>query len=203
MLATTQLNTESVMLKSIADGDEQAFKLLYNQNFSRIAKYTYKMCKSEAITEEIVQDVFLKLWLNRSALTEVQHIQAYLFSIARNKTIDFLRRLARETNIMETLITQQAVPRYLVDDKLNEDALLMLINQALNGLCVQKRKIFELSKLQGFSHDEIAEKLRLSKSTVKNHLSETLKYLKTHILHNPKNGFFLVLYCLGKILLKN
>lgn len=203
MPATTQFDTDSVILERIVAGDELAFRVFYDQNFARMAKFTFKMCKSEAITEEIVQDVFLKLWLNRDALADVVNIQAYLFSMARNKTVDFLRKLAKETHIIETLSTQLTESHYAIDDKLNEDSLLILINDALSGLCVQKRKIFEMSKIQGFSHDEIAETLHLSKSTVKNHLSETLKHLKKYILNNPRNGFFIIICYLQAIYFKN
>jgi len=200
--ANSQSYSDSHVLQRIVAGDEIAFRALYENNFDRIAKFTFKMCKSEAVTEEIVQDVFLKLWSNRENIGHVNDIEAYLFSIARNKTIDFLRRLAKETNIIHTLSIQQTEIHNVVDEKLNEDSLLMLIEGALSCLSPQKRKIFEMSKIQGFSHDEIAETLQLSKSTVKNHLSETLKYLKKYILSNPGNDLLLVMFYIEAFYLK-
>ena len=202
MSANSQSYSDSHVLQRIVAGDETAFRALYENNFDRIAKFTFKMCKSEAVTEEIVQDVFLKLWSNRENIGHVNDIEAYLFSIARNKTIDFLRRLAKETNIIHTLSIQQTEIHNVVDEKLNEDSLLMLIEGALSCLSPQKRKIFEMSKIQGFSHDEIAETLQLSKSTVKNHLSETLKYLKKYILSNPGNDLLLVMFYIEAFYLK-
>ena len=202
MSANSQSYSDSHVLQRIVAGDENAFRALYENNFDRIAKFTFKMCKSEAVTEEIVQDVFLKLWSNRENIGHVNDIEAYLFSIARNKTIDFLRRLAKETNIIHTLSIQQTEIHNVVDEKLNEDSLLILIEGALSCLSPQKRKIFEMSKIQGFSHDEIAETLQLSKSTVKNHLSETLKYLKKYILSNPGNDLLLVMFYLEAFYLK-
>ncbi|SDE58765.1 RNA polymerase sigma-70 factor, ECF subfamily [Mucilaginibacter pineti] len=200
MPATNYNDSDNGILQRIVAGDELAFQLLYQKNFDRVAKYTFKICKSEAVTEEIVQDVFLKLWLNRTAIGHVKNIEAYLFSIARNKTIDFLRRLALETNIIQTLSTQLTEVHNIVDEKLNADSLLLIVNEALRGLSVQKQQIFELSKIQGFSHDEISEKLQLSKSTVKNHLSETLKHLKKYIFNNPKKGILIVLYLFKAVL---
>ena len=202
MSANSQSYSDSHVLQRIVAGDETAFRALYENNFDRIAKFTFKMCKSEAVTEEIVQDVFLKLWSNRENIGHVNDIEAYLFSIARNKTIDFLRRLAKETNIIHTLSIQQTEIHNVVDEKLNEDSLLILIEGALSCLSPQKRKIFEMSKIQGFSHDEIAETLQLSKSTVKNHLSETLKYLKKYILSNPGNDLLLVMFYIEAFYLK-
>lgn len=177
----------------MAEGDEFAFRILYDKNFKQIAKFTYKICKSETVTEEIVQDVFCKLWSNRAALGHVNNIEAYLYSIARNKTIDFLRRLALETSIINNLSTQLTEADNAVDEKLDADSLLSMINDALSGLSVQKRQIFELSKIQGLNHDMVAEKMQLSKSTVKNHLSETLKHLKKYILQHPENGALMCL----------
>lgn len=194
--ATDQFRGDSDVLQKIMAGDETAFRIFYDKNFDRIAKYTFKICKSESVTEEIVQDVFLKLWSNRLSIGHVRDIEAYLFSIARNKTIDFLRRLAKETAIIQTLSTQLTEVQNVVDEKLNQDSLLILIEGALSGLSAQKRKIFEMSKIQGFNHDEIAETLHLSKSTVKNHLSETLKSVKKNILNSPGSDLLVLLYYL-------
>lgn len=194
--ATNYFESDSDILKRIAMDDEHAFQILYDKNFDRIAKFTYKICKSDTVTEEIVQDVFCKLWLNRNAISHVNNIEAYLFSIARNKTIDFLRRLALETNIINNLSIQLTEADNAVNEKLDADSLLALINEALSGLSVQKRQIFELSKIQGFNHDEVAEKMQLSKSTVKNHLSETLKHLRKYILNHPEKGALICLFLL-------
>ncbi|GAA4314118.1 RNA polymerase sigma-70 factor [Mucilaginibacter gynuensis] len=194
MSATNHFESENGILQKIAAGDELAFQILYNKNFDRIARFTYKICKSDMVTEEIVQDVFCKVWQNRHDLAHVNNIEAYLFSIARNKTIDFLRRLAIETSIIQNLRMQIDEAQNSVEEQLDADSLMAVINEALSSLSVQKQQIFELSKLQGLSHDEIAEKMHLSKSTVKNHLSETLKHLKKYILNNPKNSTLISLY---------
>jgi RNA polymerase sigma-70 factor (family 1) len=200
--ATNHFDSEIDILNRVAAGDEQAFQILYKKNFDRISRFTYKICKSDTVTEEIVQDVFFKVWSNRTALGHVNNIEAYLFSIARNKTIDFLRRLSLETSIINNLSTQLAEADNTIDEKLDADALLSLIKEALSGLSAQKRQIFELSKIQGLSHDEVAEQMQLSKSTVKNHLSETLKYLKKNILNNHAYGALIYLYLLRAFLEK-
>jgi len=94
---------EKLLLKEVSDGSEKAFRTLYDAYFNRLSAYIFKFCKSPAATEEIIQEVFLKIWLSRTALAEADIPEAYIFSIARNKTIDHLRRLAKDTSLIRDL----------------------------------------------------------------------------------------------------
>jgi len=181
------------LLKEIAKGNDKAFRTLYDASVDHISAYIFKLCKSPAATEEIVQEIFLKLWVNRAALADVEVPEAYIFTIARNKTIDYLRRLARETRLINTLSAQLQQPDNNIDDKLNREELQRIIEEALSQLSPQKNQVFRLSKQEGLSHDEIAARLDLSKSTVKNHLSETLKHIREHIGKQPNHETLLVL----------
>jgi RNA polymerase sigma-19 factor, ECF subfamily len=176
-----------LLLKEVAKGNEKAFRTLYDACFNQLSAYIFKLCKSPAATEEIVQEIFLKLWLNRVALTNVDAPEAYIFSMARNKTIDYLRKLAKETQLITALSIQLQEYNNNIDDKLNISELQLIIEEALSQLSPQKIQIFRLSKQEGLSHDEIANKMQLSKSTVKNHLSETLKHVREHISEQPNH----------------
>ena len=182
-----------LLLKEIARGNDKAFRTLYDASFDHISAYIFKLCKSTAATEEIVQEIFLNLWVNRAALADVEVPEAYIFTIARNKTIDFLRRLAKETRLINTLSVQLQQPDNNIDDKLNREELQRIIEEALSQLSPQKNQVFRLSKQEGLSHDEIAARLGLSKSTVKNHLSETLKHIREHISKQPNHETLLAL----------
>jgi len=172
---------EKLLLGEISEGSEKAFRILYDAYFGRLSAYIFKLCKSPVVTEEIIQEVFLKIWLNRTTLVEVEIPEAYILSIARNKVIDHLRRLAKETKLTaylsEQLQSGAIDPGHLMDVKDIE----ALIDTALKGLSSQKGKIFRMSKQEGLDHDEISRIMQLSKSTVKNHLSETLRHIRRHI----------------------
>jgi RNA polymerase sigma-70 factor (ECF subfamily) len=187
---------EGLLLKEVARGNEKAFRTLYDAYFNHLSAYIFKLCKSKAVTEEIVQEIFVKLWVNRALLTDVAMLDAYIFTMCRNKTIDNLRRLAKETRLISVLSAQ--IPEYNnnIDEKLNAAALQLLIEEALDQLSDQKKKIFHLSRHEGLSHDEIAEIMQLSKSTVKNHLSETLKHVRDHIGQQPDAEALLLLWTL-------
>lgn len=185
---------EVLLLQDVARGNEKAFRTLYDAYFNHLSAYIFKLCKSKAATEEIVQEIFVKLWVNRALLTDVAILDAYIFTMARNKTIDHLRRLAKETRLISVLSAQASGHNNDIEDKLNASALQLLIEEALEQLSEQKRKIFHLSRHEGLSHDEIAEIMQLSKSTVKNHLSETLKHVRDHISRQPNPETLLLLW---------
>lgn len=185
---------DKLLLKEVSAGNELAFRALYDAYFNHLAAYIFKLCKSKAITEEIVQEIFVKLWVNRALLTDIAILDAYIFTMARNKTIDHLRRLAKETRLISVLSAQ--LPEYdnNIEERLNATALQLLIEEALEPLSPQKKQIFHLSRNEGLTHDEIAEIMQLSKSTVKNHLSETLKHVRDHISQQPNPGALLLLW---------
>ena len=187
---------EKLLLKEVSGGNEKAFRTFYDAYFNHLSAYIFKLCKSETATEEIVQDIFLKIWVNRASLAHMDIPEAYIFSMARNKTLDYLRRLSKETNLINVLQQHLSSSRNDVEDKLNAEELRLLIEEALEQLSTQKRKIFQLSRNEGLSHDEIAEVMHLSKSTVKNHLSETLQHVREHLRHHPNSEAFLLLLIL-------
>ena len=178
---------EKRLLKQISKGDEKAFRVLYDAYFNHLSAFVFKMCKSPAATEEIVQDIFVKLWINRHSLTQFDFPEAYIFSMARNRTIDYLRRLARDTDLMNVLSGALLTGNNDIEEQLNAKELRRLIEEALGQLSAQKQTIFQLSRDEGLSHDQIAEIMQLSKSTVKNHLSETLRHIREHLSQQPNS----------------
>lgn len=186
-------------MDEIADGNEIAFKTIYDLYFKKLSSYLFKLCKSSDVTEEMLNDIFLKIWKNKTSLNQIESFESYLFTMARNKAIDYLRKLAKDTNLITELTAQIKKSHNEIEEKLDVAELKNLIDQSLAQLSDQKRKIFKLSKEEGYSHDEIATELQLSKSTVKNHLSETLKHLKKHV--DPESGkSFLLLVMLINLL---
>ena len=178
---------EKRLLKQISKGDEKAFRALYDAYFNHLSAFVLKLCKSPAATEEIVQDIFVRLWINRHSLTQFDSPEAYIFSMARNRTIDYLRRLAKDTNLISVLAGDLSTGNNDIEEQLNAKELRRLIEEALGQLSAQKQTVFQLSRDEGLSHDQIAEIMQLSKSTVKNHLSETLRHIREHLSQQPNS----------------
>lgn len=180
-LTSQPSHNEKMLLALIAQGDENAFRQLYDQYFSRLSSYVFKLCKSTYITEDVLQEVFIKLWTSRSVLSQVEIPEAFILSIAKNTTIDWLRKLSKRTSLIADLKSQVQEYSNDAECKMDLDSLQSLIASAVSQLSREKQKVFHLSKIRGLSHDEIAHELQLSKSTVKNHISETIKYIKKNI----------------------
>lgn len=180
-LTSQPSHNEKMLLALIAQGDENAFRQLYDQYFSRLSSYVFKLCKSTYITEDVLQEVFIKLWTSRSVLSQVEIPEAFILSIAKNTTVDWLRKLSKRTSLIADLKNQVQEYSNDAECKMDLDSLQSLIASAVSQLSREKQKVFHLSKIRGLSHDEIAHELQLSKSTVKNHISETIKYIKKNI----------------------
>lgn len=189
----TSLQQETTLFRRVSRGDEKAFRAVYDLYVNRLSAFIFKLSKSAHITEEVLQDVFLKLWQSRASLAEVSNPEAYILTIARHRTIDLLRSLASAASFADTLPEQLPAVNN-TEEHLSVTDLRRLVQQALDELSAQKQLIFKLSKEEGLSHDEIAERLQLSKSTVKNHLSESLKHIRGHISKSDHPELFLVLF---------
>jgi RNA polymerase sigma-70 factor (ECF subfamily) len=138
--------------------------------------------KVEADAEDIVQEVFIKLWESRNKLDAYTSFESFLFTITYNTTISLLRKRANEQKYLDHLKSIQQVQKApdLIDEiQLNE--LNEQIQSLLEELTPRQKEIFRLSREEGFSHDEIAKKLDISLNTVKKHMSNSLCFLKSRI----------------------
>lgn len=168
---------EKALLIAVSKGSETAFRELYDLFYSRITQYAFNICKSREATEELVHDVFIKLWHDRETLDQIQSIEAYMLFLAKNRAIDHLRKRARE-HLLAAALNKTEESHNDTEESLNAKQLIGSVHNAISSLSSQKQMVFKLSKLEGWSHDDIAGKMGLSKSTIKNHLSETVRYLR-------------------------
>lgn len=175
------VNNHELLFLQVAEGDEIAFRGLFNIYIQRLSAFVFKLTKSDSTTTELVQDIFVKLWVNRSKLRDVENHQAYLFSIASNCTMDHLRKVAANARMKTRLWQQMAVSENNTDESLIAKESEELINAAVVQLSPQKQKIFTLSRNEGLNHEQIAHHLQLSKSTVKNHIVETLRHIRSYL----------------------
>lgn len=135
----------------------------------------------EADAEEIVQEVFVKIWESRSKLNAYSSFESFLFTIAYNATIDLLRKRVNERKYMENLVALQQIQEAPdVLDEIHFKELDDKLKKLLDELTPRQKEIFQLSREEGFSHEEIAVKLGISVNTVKKHMANTLAFLKSN-----------------------
>ena len=169
------------LLLKIAGGDETAFRELFNQYNKRLYSFVEQLTKSGADAEEIVQESFLKLWVNRASLPGIDHPGNYIYTIARNKTLDHIRKVSRDQKLLDQLWVNMSHADHSMEEELRTQEYRQLIDQALAQLPGQKQVVFRLSREQGLSHEAIAGRLGLSKSRVNNILVETMKFIRQYL----------------------
>src|SRR5699024_1125732 len=155
---------DSELLRHIAEGNQKAFNLLFERYRNPLFYYLYKITKSRETAEEIVLDVFLKIWKGRAIVTEIDYFEAFLFRVARNKALDFLRSVQRskahQKELWETM--QAATTTETADQAILLEEVNSQVRRAVEHLSPQRKKVFQLSREQGLTYKQIGQKLDLS-----------------------------------------
>jgi RNA polymerase sigma-70 factor (family 1) len=172
------------LLYKIAAGDELAFAKLFKLYYNQLGSFIMRITESETLTQEIVQDVFLKIWLNRTALETVDCFKAYLMVVARNHTFNCLKQIARENNRKKEWV--KSVLRQASNEEADSGMIDTgnLIDKAVALLPPQQKKVYFLSRSQGLKHEQIATELNISLETVKKHMVLALRFLKKNLSKN-------------------
>jgi RNA polymerase sigma-70 factor (family 1) len=173
--------TDDQLIILLKKDDQQAFAQIYNRYAESLAGFSASKLYSLDDARDIIQDLFVKLWENRDEVYITSNLKSYLFAITRHRIIDKIRRnITREeyASMVQSLI----VPSHDGADKQVEaKELQQTIEKSLNQLPPRVREIYKLSRDEGLSNHEIAEKLNLSEQTVKNQLSAALKHLRSSL----------------------
>jgi RNA polymerase sigma-70 factor (ECF subfamily) len=178
------------LFREMAAGGEEAFRLLFDRYKTRLLYLAVKMLKTPAVAEEAVQDVFMRVWINREKFHTIDDPEAYLFTMAYNSIYSQLKKIARESRLRSELVQLVQDIQYTTDEQVLAHESETLINQAVAELPPQRQAIFKLSRQQGLSHEEIARQLNISRHTVKNQLVEALRFIRRQLGKIP---FFLLL----------
>lgn len=175
---TLLLPNETDLLALVANGDEKAFAALFHHYRPKIYSYAFHLFRNIGLADELVQEVFLKVWLNRDKLPHILKFESWVFIITRNQVFDTLKQLAREAAARKQMAHFLDPEADLVEDHVITKENEARLQNALNHLSPQQKLIFTLSRQEGMKHEEIATQLNISRNTVKTHLVHALKTLK-------------------------
>ncbi|WP_159516879.1 RNA polymerase sigma factor [Sunxiuqinia indica] len=181
-IALKNLKSNKELLILIQKDDRVAFFHIYERYYNRLYGFVLKYVKQKEDTEEIVQEVFVKIWESRSKIDAYSSFESFLFTVAYNATMNMLRKKANEKKYIEYIKSLQRThdsPDLI--DEIHFNELNSKVQSLLNELTPRQKEIFQLSREQGLSHDEIAIKLNISVNTVKKHIANTLAFLKSKI----------------------
>lgn len=185
---------EKELLCQLHHGDMQAFDILYHRYSQVIYANILKFLKDETSAEDLLQDVFLRIWENRSKIDPEQSFAAFLFTCSRNITFNFKRRLKLEMESEIQLAYGASESENTIVKVLDSKDAMALVEDLLSRLPKQRQKIFRLSKLEGKSYQEIAEEMGISIATVRDHIVKANKFIRSGALQD--NGFSALLLIL-------
>ncbi|MEJ2901103.1 RNA polymerase sigma factor [Pedobacter panaciterrae] len=185
--------TEDIeLLKKLREGDQLAFAQIYNLYRSKIYLYACNLCKSAETAEEVVQEVFIRIWQKKDQINPELNFDAYIRKITLNHVLNHLKKIARDKVLQEEVLNYMDAIRHSTDDSLLEKELLKTYDEAIALLPAQKKLIYQMSRNEEMTHEQIAERLNISKNTVKNHMVVATKFIRSYVSKHGSIVCFLI-----------
>jgi RNA polymerase sigma-70 factor (ECF subfamily) len=170
---------ESELLIQVASGEQKAFTVLVDYYWNKVYSHALAYSKSVTRAQEITQDVFLKVWHKREALTEVRDFKSYLFILGKHHIISSMRKKLESLTGEDLLETREDI--HIPDQQLEYKETWNRVLEGIEKLPAARKVIFKKSRLEGLTYEEIAESSHISKNTVKEHIVLALNFLRPYI----------------------
>ena len=175
-------NITQELLTRLKNGDLLAFDQVYELYSHKLFSFVFKILKNEMEVDDIVQEVFVKIWESRHKLEDYKLLNSYIFTIAYNNSIDLIRKRISNNKYVEHLKNSATInfaPSIISQIEFNE--LNIHVGKLIANLPDRQKQVYLLHREEGFTYPEIAKKLRISKNTVENHMVKALKYMRKNI----------------------
>ncbi|HXS55459.1 MAG TPA: sigma-70 family RNA polymerase sigma factor [Hanamia sp.] len=184
---------EAETISLISDGNEAAFAKFFEYYRDRIYSIAFKFTHSATAAEEITADVFLKIWLKRKDLGNIQNFSAYFFTITRNEVYRAFKLNAKKYRIAELTELDVVSTACDAEDYLMEKEYNSLLQKAIDGLTARQRQVYQLSKEKHLGREAIATQLHLQPETVKFHMAQAIKNIRSFCLLHLKSFFWIII----------
>ena len=178
--AAVERELNSKLVSEIKKGNALAFKDLFTTYCKPLTYFTRRLVKDHESAENIVQDIFLRVWQNKDNLDPSQNIKSFLFTSAKNHALNYIRHenVKHQSEDELKLLTQQILNP---EEEIFYSELSRTYHEAVQRLPEKCRQIFSMNRFEQLSHREIADELNISKKTVENQMNKALKYLRKHL----------------------
>jgi RNA polymerase sigma-70 factor (ECF subfamily) len=172
--------TDCELLLAIRNNDEDAFTEIFRRYFEKVRGMTYARVRSEDVTQEIVQNIFITLWDKRATLS-ISHLHAYLYTAVKNRVLNYIESQIVRKKYWDYY--KQFVPNQedVTENDIEVHDLMKAIEKAMEHLPEKSKRVFRLNRLEGHSIQEIAGILNLSHKAARYHLTQSLKKLRRHL----------------------
>jgi len=175
------LNNEAGLLQSLARGDEKAFEQIYSRYSPIVFRTAKQFLQNDQLAADLLQDIFITIWIRRDSFVKVNNISAYLITMSRNLALTYLRDLAKEVTEKEKWAAVLPDTENETEQRLNRKTLGKILEESINQLPPQQKRVFSLAKLEGLSYEEIAGKMNISTTTVKQHIIAANKSVRRRL----------------------
>ncbi len=198
-MAIKPLFNEAGILQEIAAGDQRAFSSLFDHYQGYVFAFGLKLTYSEALAEEIVQDIFLKIWFCREKLVEIECFGAYLNRSVRNHSFNLLRQAATEIKVNQHIGLSLTELDNSTQQDLEFRETARIIDEVINLLPAQQKLVYTLCHRDGLKYEEAAQQMNISSATVHYHMKLALTTIREHFKKNALGYPTLLLLLLSKI----
>jgi len=171
-------STDSELVVRIKNGDEVAFELVFYKYKGKLYDFIRRSLSDEVDPEGIVQEIFVKIWVNRIELDPLQSFNSYIYTIARNEIYGHLRKQLTRKKYQEEMLHQLTDSANTTNRQIEYQELETILTKLINEMPEKRREIFRESRMEGLSYREISEKLHISENTVDTQIRKALGFLK-------------------------
>lgn len=176
-----KFQADNELIEKLRNGDVEAFDQVYQRYAGRLYAFSMKYLKSKEEAEELVQSVFLKLWETQKKLKKETSFKSYLFTIGYNEICNIFRRRKYQLNFLANLSFKSSEASGETEEQIDFVFKKEQVDQIIAQLPEKHRTVFLKSRKEGKSTKEISDELNLSKGTVDNYISESLKFIRTNL----------------------
>lgn len=194
MAASNSLPDELELLSSIAEGNERAFKKVYYAYYNRIFSFSLGMLQSRMLAEEVVQESMIKIWQMGDELKTIKNLDAYLKTIARNLTLNLLKRKELERKANKALSAGSTELHNETEESILLNESRKILEEGIDMLPTQQRLVYKLCQQEGLKYEEAAKQLNISHGSVQTHMKLALKFLRNHIRQNTDLAILAVIF---------
>ena len=176
----TTSNTEDI-IRRLKKDDKSAVDELFSYYYPRLYHFSKSILKIETDIDDILQEVFVKIWLNRNKISNIETFNAYIFTITKNEVLNLIRSNLRDQTFKEEFFLRSVAEEYQTQNQVEFDEIKSGIDRIVASLPEKRQQVFVLSRTEGLSNKEIAQQLNISEKTVEDHITHAIKHIKTSI----------------------
>lgn len=192
-----ELADEKLILAKIASGDQQAFGSLFNFYRNKVYGYALAILQTDTLAEEIVQDVFIKLWIKRNSLIGIDNFGGFLRVMVKNETLNALKKIAVDQKKHESAKLDVTEIDLTTENAIQFRETKKMLDYAIEKLPPQQKLVYNLCKVEGLKQKDVADQLNISPLTVKTHLRDAIKSIKNYLsTHDEVKAVPLLLFFL-------